>query len=326
MHSAAGAAIGETSLLRFRSDDLDEVRGFVRHHFGDHSRVPQRPGPLGFEIVVSRGPRSFAGRQSQATPTTVRAAVRSVTVHLPMQRGAEYRVGRRLLRSRPEVAVLLTPGVDYTVRAAPDRAHGFGLDVSLLKKELEVRGGSRAGSWHLQCLELPLMPAESAEFRHLTDAHVAAACGSPDRRSVEGIRAIEQRVARWLATRVAQASGLAPLSSSSREVAERVEAWIRGHVSQAITLDQLSAVGGVSRRTLQKACLARWGQSPLELVVSRRLDVVRTWLAADPLAMTVTEAAVRGGFTHLGRFSVQYKQAFGESPSDTLAKRRRQAA
>lgn len=326
MHSAAGAAIGETSLLRCRSDDLDEVREFVRHYFGDHSRVPQRPGPLGFEIVGSRGPRSFAGRQSQATPTTVRAAVQSVTVHLPMQRGAEYRVGRRLLRSSPEVAVLLTPGVDYTVRAAPGRAHGFGLDLSLLKKELEVRGGSRANSWHLQCLELPLVTAESTQFRRFAEAHLAAARRGPGRRDVEAIRAIEEHFARWLATRIAETTALAPLSPSSREVAERVEAWIRGHVSQAITLDQLSAVGGVSRRTLQKACLARWGQSPLELVVSRRLDVVRTWLAADPLAMTVTEAAVRGGFTHLGRFSVLYKQAFGESPSDTLAKRRRQAA
>lgn len=326
MHSTAGAFSGGMGLLHFRSDDLDEVEEFVRHHFGDHSRVPQWPGPLGFELVVSRGPRSFAGRQSQAVPTTVRAAVRSVTVHLPMERGAEYRVGRRCLRSTPDVAVLLTPGADYTVRAAPHRAHGLGLDLSLLEKEITVRCGPPTGSWHLQCLELPLVPAESAEFRRLADAHIAATCGGPDRRDVAVLRAIEQRLARWLATRIAATSGLAPLTPSSRDVAERVEAWIRRHVSQAITLEQLIAVAGVSSRTLQKACLVRWGQSPLELVSSRRLDVVRTSLAADPRTMTVTEAAVRGGFTHLGRFSLLYKHAFGESPSETLAKRRRQAA
>jgi AraC-like DNA-binding protein len=323
MGSTAGGFTGEKPLLQFRSDDIDEVGEFVGRHFGDHSRVPQRPGPLGYEILASRGPRSFAGLHSQALPTTVRAAMRSITVHLPMQRGAEYRVGRRLLRSAANVAVLLAPGADYTLRAAPDRTHAFGLDASLLEQELGARRGARAGSWYPQCLELPLTPAESAEFRRLTDAHVGADGSDPDRLGFEAIGTIERQYARWLATRIAETAGLAPLSVSSRDVAERVEAWIRGHVSQAITLEQLTAVAGVSGRTLQKACLARWGQTPLELVASRRLEVVRNWLAAEPL--TVTDAAVRGGFTHLGRFSGLYRQAFGESPSETRAKRRRQA-
>jgi len=33
----------------------------------------------------------------------------------------------------------------------------------------------------------------------------------------------------------------------------------------------------------------------------------------------VTEAGMRFGFSHLGRFSVSYREAIGESPSQTLA-------
>ena len=35
-------------------------------------------------------------------------------------------------------------------------------------------------------------------------------------------------------------------------------------------------------------------------------------------AETVTDAAMRFGFRELGRFAVDYRAAFGESPSETL--------
>ena len=34
-----------------------------------------------------------------------------------------------------------------------------------------------------------------------------------------------------------------------------------------------------------------------------------------PAAVTVTDIALQWGFGHLGKFSVAYKQRFGESPS-----------
>jgi AraC-like DNA-binding protein len=36
----------------------------------------------------------------------------------------------------------------------------------------------------------------------------------------------------------------------------------------------------------------------------------------------VTDVALRWGFLELGRFSVQYRQRFGEAPSETLKKAR----
>uniref|UniRef100_UPI00372D679F helix-turn-helix domain-containing protein n=1 Tax=Alcaligenes faecalis TaxID=511 RepID=UPI00372D679F len=37
---------------------------------------------------------------------------------------------------------------------------------------------------------------------------------------------------------------------------------------------------------------------------------------------SVTEVALRFGFFHLGRFSAQYQQMFGERPATTLARAR----
>jgi transcriptional regulator GlxA family with amidase domain len=57
----------------------------------------------------------------------------------------------------------------------------------------------------------------------------------------------------------------------------------------------------------------------LEYLRRVRLDRAHRDLeAADPSVDTVTAIAGRWGFTHPGRFSSIYKQAFGRSPSVTL--------
>ncbi|WP_460359141.1 helix-turn-helix domain-containing protein [Mycobacterium sp. ZZG] len=53
--------------------------------------------------------------------------------------------------------------------------------------------------------------------------------------------------------------------------------------------------------------------------VRRQLHHVRAELIAhSPPSVTVTMVAGRWGFLHLGRFAIQYRQLFGESPSQTL--------
>jgi AraC family ethanolamine operon transcriptional activator len=84
-------------------------------------------------------------------------------------------------------------------------------------------------------------------------------------------------------------------------------------------LDVCAAVG-VSERTLQYAFRAYVDMSPLAYLRSCRLNRVRAVLrASDRHATTVTEVATRFGFLHLGRFSVDYRRVFEESPSATLA-------
>jgi transcriptional regulator GlxA family with amidase domain len=53
-----------------------------------------------------------------------------------------------------------------------------------------------------------------------------------------------------------------------------------------------------------------------------RLQLVREELLRSDKATNVTAIAVRHGFMHLGRFSAQYRAAFGEGPSATLRRGR----
>jgi AraC-like DNA-binding protein len=82
---------------------------------------------------------------------------------------------------------------------------------------------------------------------------------------------------------------------------------------------ELARTTGVSARALQKA-FQRCGHPPPMTYLRRlRLHKARAELTAHSLnPLTVTTVASRWGFLHLSRFAEQYRELFGESPSETL--------
>jgi len=74
---------------------------------------------------------------------------------------------------------------------------------------------------------------------------------------------------------------------------------------------------------MQKIYLAAHGMSPLDLVKSRRLAAAHRRLLSPEDNATVAVTALDCGFNHLGRFAILYRQAYGESPSETLARGRK---
>lgn len=76
----------------------------------------------------------------------------------------------------------------------------------------------------------------------------------------------------------------------------------------------------MSPRSIQAGFREDLDTTPVAYIRDRRLDAVRRALleAIPGEGVTVTEVAVRWGFSHLGNFSMVYRQRFGESPSTTL--------
>jgi transcriptional regulator GlxA family with amidase domain len=105
--------------------------------------------------------------------------------------------------------------------------------------------------------------------------------------------------------------------TSAVRIAE-LEAWIDGHLNDPLTIGRLCAVAGVGERCLQKEFHARRGMSPMRFVAERRLAAARARLLRAGASDDVTSIAVGLGFGHVGRFAQTYRQAYGESPSQTL--------
>lgn len=94
---------------------------------------------------------------------------------------------------------------------------------------------------------------------------------------------------------------------------------MHAHPQQLWSTAELARGTGVSARALQRAFESSGHPSPMAYLRRLRLHNVRAELAAhSPDSVTVTTVAVRWGFLHLGRFASQYRQLFGESPSQTL--------
>jgi transcriptional regulator GlxA family with amidase domain len=76
---------------------------------------------------------------------------------------------------------------------------------------------------------------------------------------------------------------------------------------------------GVRVRQLQHVFGERFNETPTQVLRSIRLAQAQRLLTADS-ATSPTVAAVshRCGFSHLSRFSIAYRDRFGESPSETL--------
>ncbi len=99
----------------------------------------------------------------------------------------------------------------------------------------------------------------------------------------------------------------------------QVQRYIREHYAQDISLGQLVEHVNVSERTLLEGFKRFHDVSPMKMLKLTRLDYVHLALKeADPSASNVTDIALAAGFSQLGKFSAEYKERFGVSPSETL--------
>ena len=101
----------------------------------------------------------------------------------------------------------------------------------------------------------------------------------------------------------------------------RAVEYINENLKNPITRDNLAEISGRSIRTLSRAFERKYGVGPMTYTKQRRLDTAYLeLLSLNSDSTTVSKTALEYGFSHLGKFSIEYKKTFGESPSITLSK------
>ncbi len=96
------------------------------------------------------------------------------------------------------------------------------------------------------------------------------------------------------------------------------EQFIEAHWDQPITIEALAAAANVSARSLFSAFKGGRGYSPMEFVKRVRLGRARQKLSRPDGVTSVTAVAFECGFGNPGHFAKDYRESFGETPSETL--------
>jgi AraC-like DNA-binding protein len=105
----------------------------------------------------------------------------------------------------------------------------------------------------------------------------------------------------------------------------RAEDFIEAHWNQAITIEQLVETTGVGARAIFRAFQQTRGYSPMAFARMVRLRQAQKMLSAPDADTSVTLTAFACGFGNLGHFARDYRETFGELPSETLARASRRA-
>jgi AraC-like DNA-binding protein len=137
----------------------------------------------------------------------------------------------------------------------------------------------------------------------------------------EVVRALEQQLVHLMVRCLTEGASLKTTVAGHRHhaIIARFEAFLEANPETPLFVPEICAAIATSERTLRFACEEHLGMGPIRYLALRRMHLVRRALSrAVPSTTTVTKIATDHGFWELGRFSVNYRIMFGETPSVTL--------
>lgn len=137
------------------------------------------------------------------------------------------------------------------------------------------------------------------------------------------VAAAESEFLTLIADALTQRLNTVMLPSEFNESAERIIfralEYVRARMWEPISVEDLVAATATEYRTLLRAFQRYLNVGPKHYLKLRQLNLVRIALRQNAVsARNVTSILGEHGVTEFGRFAIEYKQLFGEAPSETL--------
>jgi AraC-like DNA-binding protein len=302
----------------FESDDLDETRELISRVMQPHALIPtgREPGVahMDFAKVGKLGLGTIAF--GDAMHVDVEFVDDYYLMMFCVRGTAEVRSLGRTVRVDRDNAVLCAPGQPFDALLSPDcEQFVLRIDPDTFTSHMGPRAQSLpsrvpVGSVALRGWQQQLQLLTGSE-QILTYARENPVIGT----QFEGLL-MELLVAGLDEVR----QGARPASLSPGFV-KRAEDFMQANFGGQLQLADVALAVGVPERTLLDGFQRFKGVSPIQYLRTVRLEHARQALRDGPAHARVAEVALACGFAHLGRFSIAYREQFGELPSDTLRNR-----
>lgn len=102
--------------------------------------------------------------------------------------------------------------------------------------------------------------------------------------------------------------------------------YISEHITESIPVSILSKIADSSERTIEYAFMERYTIPPKKYITYMKLNRIKDILSDVSNTDLVSTVAQRFGFSHMGQFSADYKNLFGELPNETISCARMRAS
>ncbi|MFM8857508.1 MAG: AraC family transcriptional regulator [Actinomycetota bacterium] len=309
-----------SSRVVLRTDSIADLHAYiagmeVRLRRTDESRGPVaielRHAPLGRIDVGLLLTNISLNAESARTPDA------PFLVQLPLHGGCTLEIDGCAVAIPPGSGTVISPGQHVRRSSEPGTTLLLSVTGSLVRSRIELH--TRRALDRPLVFE-PLIESDAETIRQYwrlmaeaIDRDVAVAGGPLARVLEEGLVDLLLRLqphSHWRSFNEAEATARSHL-------VEIVAAHVDAHLAEPLSVQDLAAIAGCSVRVLQSILLELQGTTPVAFVRCRRRAAARKMLENSDSGMSITETAQRCGFLQLGRFSVEYKATYGESPSQT---------
>jgi AraC-like DNA-binding protein len=245
---------------------------------------------------------------------------------LPRREPMEARVSGASIACGPARAVVSSPQQNYWAKTC---GNGARLRICITEQAVREQLAALLGDLPVASLRFAPIMELTAGFGNRFARHLLAAADDFERTnsissSPATMTSFEQFVVCELLLNhphnyshalQRQARAVAP-----RDVKRAID-FMHANLDGPLTIGSIATTVGVAGRTLFKHFQDTRGVSPIRYLRNLRFDKARQELLSATGATSITQIATRYGFNHLGRFAVEYRLRFGETPSETLAKR-----
>jgi AraC-like DNA-binding protein len=312
----------------FHSRDVEQTRAFLDSVNFRFEVMPADAKELDVRLNGVYLPNSYIGYLQYGSPVDIRAtpARNDYWVQLPIRGQIEISVGSEQTICNTTCAAILSPARDNRIRNGGESAR-FGVTINrdALVRQLEGMLDEPVNAGLDFDVPIDLTQGYGLSLARQVAGAVAdieqsgGLCWSPITISL-----FEQFVISTLlrshphnfSKRLQR-----PAGSIAPGDLKRAIDFMEAHLGSPITIADIAQASGVAGRTLFKHFQDFRRMSPMRYLRLARLREVRQALQRAQGNQGVTEIAMNYGFSHMGRFAVEYRKHFGESPSDTLARR-----
>ena len=302
-------------------DDPDSFQAAFRA--GDYEMLGPSRDPFHAELTRIDFARLGMQRSDRTGPSVVRSMsdARRVPVMFLADAGQEAPRRNGMELSAQEMVVHQPGSTNHLHTPGASRLAMMSLAIDDLATEMLAITGREMAPPRLTYLARPA-PALLARLRELHGRACSLAKTDPAAlRRPATARALEHDLIHAMIACLADhpSDGAKRNGGSHGKVMARFEEFLAARQLEPVYLAEICGVVGASERTLRTCCQERLGMGPIRYLWLRRMNLARRALVnADPALRTVTEIVTEHGFWELGRFSVEYRALFGESPSVSL--------